>query len=445
MTRGMPFYRIYAVRFGSMVKACELVGYTPERDYRYCETRKRVRRLLYPEVARSVEAAIAGQGGDVVRDPCTDVLQVNGALRIAVVVGARACPAMHWQSALGRQARRAGMQRTSRSSRAWIPAMSTFATTTFCHVVRPTLDHSSSRSATPRAGALPHRHAGKSVSPRASVGPAVARECCRRLICWATQPDTGADQRGQNDATMKSAPSHDLVAFGATSFVGQILCRYLLEEFGAHSELKWAAAGRSKAKLEELRSSLGAQAATLPLVVADAADEASLRELCASTRVVVSTVGPYARYGEPLVKACAESGTDYCDLTGEVQWIRRMLQRYEATARTSGARIVHCCGFDSIPSDMGVHFLQRQAMKRLGAALHAGQDARQGDARRDLRRHRRQPDERRQGGGRGPGAAQGARRPRIHCARPGVRRRCGNPTSDRRSSIPTSAPGWRRS
>jgi short subunit dehydrogenase-like uncharacterized protein len=164
-----------------------------------------------------------------------------------------------------------------------------------------------------------------------------------------------------------SSPSHDVVAFGATSFVGKILCRYLLEEFGARGEMKWAAAGRSKAKLEELRSTLGANAGTLPLIVADAADEASLRKLCASTRVVVSTVGPYALYGEPLVKACAESGTDYCDLSGEVQWIRRMVQRYEATARQSGARIVHCCGFDSIPSDMGVHFLQRQAMTRLGA------------------------------------------------------------------------------
>jgi short subunit dehydrogenase-like uncharacterized protein len=164
-----------------------------------------------------------------------------------------------------------------------------------------------------------------------------------------------------------STPTHDLVAFGATSFVGKILCRYLLDEFGAQGEMKWAAAGRSKAKLEELRTSFGARAGTVPLVVADAADEASLRELCASTRVVASTVGPYALYGEPLVKACAESGTDYCDLSGEVQWIGRMVQRYEAAARKSGARIVHCCGFDSIPSDMGVHFLQRQAVKRFSA------------------------------------------------------------------------------
>jgi short subunit dehydrogenase-like uncharacterized protein len=165
-----------------------------------------------------------------------------------------------------------------------------------------------------------------------------------------------------------STPSFDVVVFGATSFVGKILCRYLLEEFGTHGELKWAAAGRSKAKLEALRDALGPEAASLSLIVADAADDTALRKLCKATRVVVSTVGPYALYGEPLVKACAGSGTDYCDLTGEVQWIRRMVQRHETAARKSGARIVHCCGFDSIPSDLGVHFLQRQAMSRLGAS-----------------------------------------------------------------------------
>ncbi len=163
-----------------------------------------------------------------------------------------------------------------------------------------------------------------------------------------------------------SAPDHDVVVFGATSFVGKILCRYLLAQFGVQGTMKWAAAGRSQAKLEELRGSLGATAQALPLIVADAAYEASLQRLCASTRVVVSTVGPYAYYGEPLVKACVESGTDYCDLTGEVQWIRRMLQGYEAAARASGARIVHCCGFDSLPSDLGVHYLQRAARERFG-------------------------------------------------------------------------------
>ena len=163
------------------------------------------------------------------------------------------------------------------------------------------------------------------------------------------------------------APPLDVIAFGATSFVGQILCCYLLEEFGTHRELRWAAAGRSQGKLEELRASLGSEAATLPLVVADAADDAALRKLCASTRVMVSTVGPYALHGEPLVRACAESGTDYCDLTGEVQWIRRMVERYEAAVRKSGARIVHCCGFDFLPSDLGVHFLQSHAMSQFAA------------------------------------------------------------------------------
>ncbi|NJD32397.1 MAG: saccharopine dehydrogenase [Gammaproteobacteria bacterium] len=163
-----------------------------------------------------------------------------------------------------------------------------------------------------------------------------------------------------------ASPRYDVVVFGATSFVGQILARYLLEEFGLRGRLHWAAAGRSKSKLEELRRSLGPKAAKLPILVADAADEAALREMCTQARVVVSTVGPYALYGELLVKACAETGTDYCDLTGEPQWIRRMLQAYEATARRSGARILHCCGFDSVPSDLGVHFLQREAKQRFG-------------------------------------------------------------------------------
>jgi short subunit dehydrogenase-like uncharacterized protein len=165
-----------------------------------------------------------------------------------------------------------------------------------------------------------------------------------------------------------STPSHDLIVFGATSFVGQILTRYLVEHYGTQGTLKWAIAGRSEQKLAALRNSLGLAAGKVPLLVADAADEDALRRLCQGTRVVISTVGPYALYGEPLVKVCADTGTDYCDLTGEVQWIRRMIRNYEPAARKSGARIVHCCGFDSIPSDLGVHFLQQQARKRLGAS-----------------------------------------------------------------------------
>ena len=164
-----------------------------------------------------------------------------------------------------------------------------------------------------------------------------------------------------------SDPQYDLVVFGATSFVGSILTRYLAATFGTDGrQLRWAVAGRSPEKLAALRDALGEGGQTLPVVVADAGDEEALQRLCADSRVVVSTVGPYALYGEPLVRACVESGTDYCDLTGEIQWIRRMLRRYEQRAGETGARIVHCCGFDSIPSDLGVYFLQQQARARFG-------------------------------------------------------------------------------
>ncbi len=158
----------------------------------------------------------------------------------------------------------------------------------------------------------------------------------------------------------------DLIVFGATSFVGKILCRYLLEQYGMGGTLKWAAAARSKPKLEALRSDLGAAAHSLTLFSAEAADDASLNALCEQARVIVSTVGPYALHGQSLVRACAESGTDYCDITGETQWIHRMLHLYENAARASGARIVHCCGFDSLPSDLGVLFTQNEARKRWG-------------------------------------------------------------------------------
>ncbi|RAR62471.1 short subunit dehydrogenase-like uncharacterized protein [Paraburkholderia unamae] len=161
---------------------------------------------------------------------------------------------------------------------------------------------------------------------------------------------------------------YDIVVFGASSFVGQILTRYLAEYFLAQGEtLRWAIAGRSEAKLNDVKRSLGAEWQSLPVIVADAASEMQLRALCEQTRVVVSTVGPYALYGEPLIKVCVESGTDYCDLTGETQWIKRMIEQYESTAQRTGARIVHCCGFDSVPSDMGVQFLQQHAMRQFGA------------------------------------------------------------------------------
>lgn len=166
--------------------------------------------------------------------------------------------------------------------------------------------------------------------------------------------------------TKPTDTTYDLVVFGATSFVGQILTQYLFDSYGVAGEVKWAIAGRSESKLSELKSGLGSNAGELPVILADATDDRALKAMCEQTRVVISTVGPYALYGEPLVKACVETGTDYCDLTGEVQWIRRMVDRYEDQAKKSGARIVHCCGFDSIPSDMGVWFLQQQAEKTFG-------------------------------------------------------------------------------
>ena len=158
---------------------------------------------------------------------------------------------------------------------------------------------------------------------------------------------------------------YDLIVFGATSFVGRLLCRYLVEQGGAG--MTWAAAARSQDRLDALKSDLGPAASGLPTRVADVGDEASLRALCDQARVVISTVGPYAIHGEPMVRACAETGTDYADLSGEVHWIARMIDRYQDTARQSGARLVPCSGFDSIPSDLGVFHLQQAARERFGA------------------------------------------------------------------------------
>jgi short subunit dehydrogenase-like uncharacterized protein len=163
-----------------------------------------------------------------------------------------------------------------------------------------------------------------------------------------------------------TSPKFDIIIFGATSFVGQILTRYMLNQFAVGGELKWAIAGRSQNKLNELKISLGTAGEALDTLVADAADEDSLHSMCLSTRVIISTVGPYALYGEPLVKVCVALGTDYCDLTGEVQWIAKMLERYEDEAKKSGARIVNSCGFDSVPSDLGVYFLQHHAKQKFG-------------------------------------------------------------------------------
>jgi short subunit dehydrogenase-like uncharacterized protein len=160
-----------------------------------------------------------------------------------------------------------------------------------------------------------------------------------------------------------AAKKFDIIVYGATSFVGQIITRYMHQQF-ANGSIVWAIAGRSLTKLQQLSDSIGLSG--IELIVADSADEDTLRQMCAQTTVVMSTVGPYALYGDLLVRVCAATGTHYCDLTGEPQWIRKMQLRHEADAIKSGARIVHCCGFDSIPSDLGVHFLQRLASEQFG-------------------------------------------------------------------------------
>ena len=150
---------------------------------------------------------------------------------------------------------------------------------------------------------------------------------------------------------------YDLVLFGATGFTGGLTAAYLASAVPAGC--RWALAGRDLGKLRAVRARLAADRpalAELPLLVADSADPAALREVAAAARVVISTVGPYLRYGEPLVAACAEEGTDYVDLTGEPEFVDRMYLRWHQTALASGARIVHACGFDSVPHDLGVLF-----------------------------------------------------------------------------------------
>lgn len=153
---------------------------------------------------------------------------------------------------------------------------------------------------------------------------------------------------------MPSERDHDVVVYGATGFVGALTARYLAT---SHPDARIALAGRSHSKLETLRADLGPVAAHWPLIAVDAADSAGLAALAASTSVVATTVGPYAKYGMPLARACAEAGTHYADLTGEVRFVRDLIDSIGPIAERTGARIVVSCGFDAIPSDLGVFAL----------------------------------------------------------------------------------------
>lgn len=155
----------------------------------------------------------------------------------------------------------------------------------------------------------------------------------------------------------------DLVIHGATGFTGRLVVEYLLQRYPAGGSLRWAMGGRSAEKLAAVRDELGAPADT-PLVVTNTTAPASLQALMDCTRLVLTTVGPYQLYGNELVAACAKSGVDYVDLCGEPAWMRQMIDAHEATAKTSGARIVFSCGFDSIPFDLGVFMLQNEMQAR---------------------------------------------------------------------------------
>ncbi|GAA4765766.1 saccharopine dehydrogenase family protein [Novosphingobium ginsenosidimutans] len=165
--------------------------------------------------------------------------------------------------------------------------------------------------------------------------------------------------------TAKADRPFDIVVYGATGYTGRLVAEYLAHHYQGKGP-KWAMAGRSAEKLAEVRDLIGAPADT-PLVVANSDDPASMQALAESTRVVVTTVGPYQLYGEPLLKACVAAGTDYADLCGEPGWMREMIDAYHEQAKASGARIAFSSGFDSIPFDLGVFMLQKEAKARFGS------------------------------------------------------------------------------
>ncbi len=153
----------------------------------------------------------------------------------------------------------------------------------------------------------------------------------------------------------------DIVVYGATGFTGALVAEYLHKAYG---DINWAIAGRSQTKLDAIKKALNAP--DLATIVANSDDVEDMTRLAAQSRVIISTVGPYARYGTILIETCASEGTHYCDLTGEPQWMASLFERVSDAAEESGARLIHCCGFDSIPSDLGVYVAQKTMMEKHG-------------------------------------------------------------------------------
>ena len=167
---------------------------------------------------------------------------------------------------------------------------------------------------------------------------------------------------------MKSNRELDIVVYGATGFTGRLVAEYLNNQYGVNGEVVWAMAGRSLSKLEQVRDEMEISN-DVPLVVADSSDIDSINAMVERTAVVCTTVGPYQLYGNELVAACAAAGTDYVDLCGEPGWMHKMIGAHSAAAEASGARIVFSCGFDSVPFDLGVLFLQQTAEQKLGSTV----------------------------------------------------------------------------
>jgi len=165
---------------------------------------------------------------------------------------------------------------------------------------------------------------------------------------------------------MSDTREFDVIIYGSTGYTGRLVAEYMAQQYGVGKDApKWAMAGRSLEKLEEVREIIGAPKDT-PLVVADSDDAASIDMMASRTKVVMTTVGPYQLYGDELVAACVRNGTDYVDLCGEPGWMREMIDKHQETAKETGAYICFSCGFDSIPFDLGVLMLQQEMNKRYG-------------------------------------------------------------------------------
>jgi len=166
---------------------------------------------------------------------------------------------------------------------------------------------------------------------------------------------------------MTSNEKLDIIIFGATGFTGKLVCEYLKKHYGTSGDVRWGIAGRNAEKLQAVVEEFGLD--DIPVVVADVEDKASLDAMANRCNLVLNTAGPYTLYGSTVVESCARLGTDHIDLNGEPLWMHEVLTKYEEAARKSGARIVFSCGFDSIPSDLGVQFLQEQAQAKFGRPL----------------------------------------------------------------------------